>query len=158
MNTFDYIVIGLCLFLLINEASRYGAFILILGKFFYFSLIINIDSGWYYTASAMLNITMGHYLYCRYKLASLCAYATVFVNVIGFWLWVNYYPPGLYDVMFAVLMIIQLFFISSKALTYVRTRNNIKHPMAFFVSFDSCWSHVTMYKIQKNKEQACEKK
>jgi len=135
-----------CVLLLINKASRSGAIILIIGKGIYYLAIVGISPLLYYSLAASLNLIMGLFLHDEYKMPALCAYLLVPVNVLGFYLWYDYYPPDLYNVISVIILSIQLLLLSTRILTHGRSRDNIKHPLAFPDGFDSRQACDTMYK------------
>jgi hypothetical protein len=153
MNYVDCAIIAICMLLLINKATREGAFILISAKVIYSLFIIDRSATLYYSLTAALNIVAGMFLQHKYKLAAICAYVLVAVNVLGFYLWVNYYPPDLYNVISVIIIIIQLIAISTRLLTHGRTRDNNKYPLAFPHGFNSNKACDTMYKTASSKKQ-----
>jgi len=148
----DWAILAVCLLLLINKATREGAFILISAKVIYSLFIIDIDGILYYSLTAALNIAAGIFLQYKYKIAAICAYALIPVNVLGFFLWANYYSPDLYNVISGIIIIIQLIAIVMRLLTHGRTRDNIQHPLAFLHGFDSHQACDTMYKTPPDKK------
>ena len=148
----DWAILAVCLLLLINKATREGAFILISAKVIYSLFIIDRSATLYYSLVAALNLVAGILLQYKYKIAAFCAYLLVPVNVLGFYLWVNYYSPDLYNVISGIIIIIQLIAISMRLLTHGRTRDNNQHPLAFPHGFDSRQACDTMYKTPSDKK------
>ena len=137
--------------LLLRKASKNDAFILFSAICFYNAFIINLDATSYYICSALLNLIVGMSLQFINKRASLCSYALVLVNALGFYLWYNYYPPLVYDNIFMLIVILQVAFILPRG-TLNGLRNYIKHIVVGLTVFNRNQSHVTMYKSNQIKK------
>ena len=146
MNTVDWAILVICVLLLINKATREGAFIFISAKVIYSLFIIDTSATFYYSLTAALNLISGMFLQYKYKMAAICAFLLVPVNVLGFYLWVNYYPPDLYNVISVIIIVIQLIAISTRLLTHGSSRDNNQHPLAFVHGFNSNKACGTMLK------------
>jgi hypothetical protein len=157
MTIYDIAMIVVCLLLLINKASREGALILIIGKAVYYLFIIDVSPLLYYSLAATLNLVMGVFLHYEYKISALCAYLLVPVNVLGFYLWYDYYPPDLYNVISVIILTIQLIWVATRILTHGRSRYSDKHSLAFPAGFDSRQESGTMYKTTSSEKTRCEK-
>ena len=116
-------MLALC-FLCLNKASFWGAFTLAIAYCFYASFIIQLPDIYLYFCTASLNFIVGDILRKDYRVAALCAYSLVFVNVIGFLLWVKFYSPALYDNISAIILIIQLSSLLPKGLLNGFGNNN----------------------------------
>ena len=106
----------------------------------------------YYSLTATLNIVVGIFLQYKYKIAAICAFVLVPVNVLGFYLWVNYYPPDLYNVISVIIIVIQLIAISMRLITHGSSRDNNQHPLALVHGFNSNKACDTMYKTASVEE------
>ncbi len=140
-----------CLLLLINKSTRDAAIVLIIGKSIYYLLIVGINPLLYYSLAATLNLIMGNVLRHEYKMTAICAYLLVPVNVLGFCLWVNYYPHDLYNVISGIIIVIQLITLSIRILTHGSSRDNIKYPLAFVHGFNSIQACGTINKTVATK-------
>jgi hypothetical protein len=109
------IMIVLCL-LCVNKASFWGAFTLLVAYCIYAPLVIPMPAIYYYSCASSLALFVGIILHKRHKVAAICAYSLPLVNILGFFLWVNYYTPGLYDNISAVILIIQVISLLPKRL------------------------------------------
>ena len=128
------IMVLLC-FLCFNKASFWGAFTLYTAYCIYASFIVPMPAIYLYSCTALLNLIVGVILQKAFRVAALCAYALVFVNVGGFLLWVKFYPHALYDNISAIILIIQISSLLPKGLLNGLRRNN-QHFMAKFSFFN----------------------
>ena len=153
-------IIVLVLFMYWYKASSKGAFILMCGYFVYSLLVIyDIPAEsyiYYYSCAALINLVVGYLLQRTNKLAAMCSYALVFINIYGSYLWYQYLPPDNYDNISLVVLLIQLITITPRGLINGLKRNRFysKYFVVESHGFDSLQSRVTMYKIQtKTKEE-----
>ncbi len=145
-NIQDVMIMFVCFLLLIPKASRDAAIVLIVGKSIYYMFIVGISPLLYYSLAATLNLFMGNALRYEYKIPAICAYVLIPVNVLGFYLWVNYYPPDLYNVISVIIITIQLIAISMRLITHGSSRDNNQHPLALVHGFNSNKACGTMRK------------
>lgn len=128
------IMIALCL-LCLNKASFKGAFVLLIAYCIYAPLIIPMQAIYYYSCATLLALIVGLVLHDRYIVAAICSYSLTMVNVLGFFLWFNYYDPTLYDNMSAIILIIQAVSLLPRELLNGFRRNN-QYSMAKPDSFN----------------------
>ena len=129
MHTYQMVIMILLCFLCFNKASFWGAFTLYVAYCIYAPFIVPMSSIYYYSCAASLNLIVGVILQRHYLVAAMCAYALVFTNVVGFLLWVKFYPHALYDNISAIILIIQISSLLPKGLLN-GLRRNIQHSMA----------------------------
>lgn len=120
MHDYQYSVILFLFALCLNSKSRPVAIILIIECLFY-SLILHLDISasnyiYYYSLTATLCLFTGLLLSRHNQYASFCSYALVLISLYGACQWVNYLPHNSYDVMFALITIIQLISVTPKGL------------------------------------------
>ena len=161
MHPYQLIII-VALFLLLLKTKRNGEISSIIAfhiaSVAMYSFISEDYYSYYYTAMCGVSLVTGLILQDQFKVAALCAYTLVPVNVLGYFLWYRYYPHDLYNAISAILLIIQFISILPKALLNGMDANNTRRSLDVPVHFDSCSTHDTMYKTSQNKEALCEKK
>ena len=118
----------LLFFLCFNKASFWGAFTLCTAYCIYAPLIVPMPAICLYSCAASLNLIVGVILHKDFRVAAVCAYLLVLVNVGGFLLWVKFYPHALYDNISAIILIIQISSLLPKGLLN-GLRRNVQHPM-----------------------------
>lgn len=155
MLEYHYIILSVIVAIMI-KAPNHGAFILLCGIGFDALIeFIGIDKasyGYYYSIMCVANLLVGILLHKEFKIAAFCAYLLVPVNLLGFYLWVKYYPHDLYNVICAIILTIQLLAILPKGLSNGRGRNNFKHSMDGTTGFDSGKAYDTMCERPSNKK------
>lgn len=123
------IMMALCL-LCFNKASFWGAFTLYVAYCIYSPIIVPMSAIYYYSCAAFLNLIVGIILHIKYKSTAICSYGLVFVNLFGFWLWHASFDPFLYDMMSALILVIQLIsLIPKRLLNGFKFRSYSKRPM-----------------------------
>ena len=149
MHTHKYIIM-LVLFMYFYKASSKGAFIILCGYFVYSLLVIyDIPAEsyiYYYSCASLINLVVGYFLHKVNKLAALCSYSLVFINIYGAYIWYQYLPHDNYDNISLVVLLVQLITITPRGLINGLRRDS-KYTVAKPHGFDSFQSRVTMYKI-----------
>ena len=109
MNISQWILFSVLCVLLFDKdkASQFCAFILIIAYLFYQSFIVGIPFTQYYSYAAFLNLLVGIALQPKNKIAAICSYSLVLCNVLGFFLWYNYYTPVVYDNISLLILVLQ---------------------------------------------------
>ena len=155
MHNYQAIILLSLIALIASKASRYGALVILLELSIYYSLISDLSAIYYYSCTATLNLFVGLVLHNRYKLAALCAYALVFANLYGFFIWYQYIDPVSYDIISGILLTAQLLFLLPKGF-----RDAIRHYAVFSkpsvvqsADFDSSQPRVTISKTTNKKTQ-----
>ena len=118
---------------------------------FYAQFIVYFSDIYYYSCSALLNLVTGIALHSINKRAAICSYLLVLTNVLGFWLWFNYYESVIYDNIALFILAIQAVLVLPKG-ALNGFRFNIKHSLAESAFFDSNRACVTMYKNHSTKK------
>lgn len=116
MNTVQVIIYSTVITLLFNKASQKDAFVLFVAYSFYEIKIVDLDAIYYYSCASLLNLIVGLILHHKNKLAAICAYSLIFVNLLGFYIWYQYLPSTIYDNISLVILIAQLITILPKGL------------------------------------------
>lgn len=127
-------MVTLC-FLCFNKASFWGAFTLYSSYSVYSVFIIPLQDIYYYSCAATLTFIVGLILQRYYFVAAICSYSLVLVNIVGYWLYENYYEPALYDNISAIILLIQLSSLLPKGLLN-GLRRNYKHSLVKPPFFD----------------------
>lgn len=151
MNITQWAIFFIITLLLLKRVAITAAFILFIAYFFYDRYIIDLDGVYYYSCSALLNLLTGMVLQLINKPAAICSYMLVHLNVLGFFLWYNYYPPDIYDNIAIVILVAQLILILPKGLINGLGYNS-KHIMAKSGGFDGTKTRITVHKDKKTKE------
>ena len=117
------IMISLCL-LCLNEASFKGALVLFISYCIYAQLITPMQAIYYYSCASLLAFIVGLILHRDYIVTAICAYSLTAVNILGFFLWANYYEPTIYDNISSIILIIQALSLLPKGLLNGFRHNN----------------------------------
>ena len=145
-------VIFAVLFVLLFSSDRDSqkvSAILIVANLFYLSFVMDADAVTYYSYSAFVNLVVGVLLQKINKLAAICSYSLVLVNVGCFFLMWNYLEGDVYDNISLLILLLQLI-----TITPARIKDGIRNHIVDLKRrvvksrfFNSFWSCVTMYKI-----------
>ena len=90
-----------------DKDSQSSAAILIVAYLFYQAFIVGTPFILYYSYAAFLNLIVGIILQKRNPYAAICSYGLTLCNVMGFFLWYNYYDPDVYDNISLLILILQ---------------------------------------------------
>ena len=150
MNYAQWIIYLVIVLLLFIRASKYDAFVLFVAFSVYQVFIIPVSDIYYYSCTSLLNLCVGIVLHHRNRLAALCSYSLVLLNLIGFWMWYAMFNPTVYDNISLFILTIQLFAIIPKGLVN-GIRHYFKHTMAHIVGFDCFQSRATIHKTKDEK-------
>ncbi len=153
MNTVQWILFSIICLLLFSKdkASSIDAFVLVIAYLFYASFIVKAPDILYYSYAAFMNLIVGIILQPRNTHAAICSYSLVLCNVLGFFLWYNYYDPDLYDNIALLILALQtITILPTRLLNGLRCY--IQHIMAKSRIFNGIQTRVTMYKTQAPKE------
>ena len=155
MHNYQAIILLSLIALIASKASRYGALVILLELSIYYSLISDLSAIYYYSCTATLNLFVGLVLHNRYKLAALCAYALVFANLYGFFIWYQYIDPVSYDIISGILLTAQLLFLLPKGFRdAIRDFTaSSKRGLVQSADFDSRQPRVTISKTTNKKTQ-----
>lgn len=106
----------------------------------------------YYDVMILLCLISGAVLYPRFKIAAICSYILVLVNALGLFLWYKYYPHDLYNVISAIIFIIQFLSTLPKALFNGMDSRSNRYSVDSDGCFDGNKTYVTMHKTSQTKE------
>jgi len=153
MTITQWVVFSVITLLLFSKDrdSQFSAVILVVAYLFYQAFIVGTPYILYYSYAAFLNLIVGMTLQDRNKYAAICSYSLTLCNVMGFFLWYNYYEPDVYDNISLLILILQTITILPTRLLN-GLRNSIKHIVAKSRIFNSIQTRVTMYKSHPTKE------
>jgi hypothetical protein len=97
----------------------------------------------YYILMGCTTLIVGIAIQYEFKIAAMCSYLLVFVNVIGYYLWYKHYSHDLYEVISAIILITQFLSILPKALFNGITRPNDRYSLDGATGFDGRSSYET---------------
>lgn len=112
------------------------------------------DYNSYYMWMMSSALIVGVFVYNEFKIAALISYLLVFVNVIGWLLWHKHYSSDLYNVISAILLIIQFISILPKALFNGITKLSDRHSLDVSDSFYSREACDTMHKTPTSEKKS----
>ena len=152
MYIYQYIIIAILIFVLLSKASNVGAFILLVEQYIYSLVVFDLHAFYYYSSCAAINFITGMLLSNKYLKSALCSYALVFVNIYGYFAWYNYLSPTSYDMLSAVIVVIQITGIFPDDLLNRICRAFNEFSLAIRTSFDNYKTCVKMYKNKPTKK------
>lgn len=108
------VLITMLLVVVLLQPTRdrlYTAAIFAQVTFFHDALLGDIDSGWYYASAGaadvlimILLLPVSHRCETAYRITHV-AFVSMILNVLGWFLWYNFYEPTVYDASFIVLYV-----------------------------------------------------
>ena len=123
------------------------------------SVAINpINYNHYYVTMGTVSLAVGYIISYEFKVAAICSYLLVPINITGYLMWYKYYPHDLYNVIAAILLIIQFLSILPKALFNGLGRTSNRYSLDGGAGFNGGEEYDTMHKRPTAEETKCAKK
>ena len=107
---------------------------------------------YYYTVMCFVLLVVGMLLRTRFKVAAICSYVLVPLTALGYVLWYKHYPHDLYDVISAIILIIQFLSTLPKALSNGMGTTINRYSVVGSGCFDGNKECDTMYKTSQTQE------
>jgi len=107
----------------------------------------------YFMLMMTVSLVVGIFVYGEFKIAGLLSFTLIPVNIIGYLLWYKYYSYDLYQVISAIILIIQFISILPKALLNGISRPSERYSLDVLDSFYSHKKSGTMYKTSSSKKK-----
>ena len=108
MYFYQYLYIGLFLFLLKFKASRFAALIFLISFSIYFPFIMPMDGEYYYRISALKDFVMFLILINRHFWVAILSFVLIITNSYGFMIYEYGYDPYSYDIMCFIIITLQI--------------------------------------------------
>jgi len=120
--------------------------------YIYFLLFVDVNYSWYYALSATIELSIGVILSAKYRLVSYLNYSLIIVNLFGLYLYKNNIPPLSYDIIYAVISIIQVLILIARGAIHGGNRYYHEAALVFIVDFDSRQTRDILHKYQPTKK------
>ena len=146
MYFYQYILLAGLVCLLFNKNTRIAASIFLAGWVVYLFIFIDSSSSIKYMACGTIEFSIAYALNKRYRAIAYLGYSLIFVNMYGLVLIKVKSEPITYDVIYAIISVIQFLFLLMRALPNGLNRLHTQHFMVRAVNFDSRGAYDIMYK------------
>ena len=145
-----FLMVGFaCLFF--NKNVKYPSFIFLLSWVLYVALFLDYPASYKYIVCATIETTIGCLLIYRHRLVSYLAFSLIAVNLLGLMLYEYGYKPTSYDLIYAIISVMQFVLLTIRALPNGFNRLPYQHILIRIASFDSRKTCAIIYKKPKEK-------
>ena len=124
MNSWHYLFIVLFSLLAISKDTRKACLVFLVSYFLYKYLILPVSGFYYYHLCALLNLIVGLVIIKRNFVVGCLSFSLIPANLLGFFLFMKYYEPTIYDNIALTIILLQLLTLSMRSLHGIFTRSD----------------------------------
>ena len=124
MNILHYLFIALFVLLAINEDTRRACAVFLVSYFVYDSFILPTDGFSYYHLCALLNLIIGLLIINKHFIVGCLSFLLIPANYIGYFLFVKYYEPTIYDNISLSIISMQILMLTVRSLHGIFTKSD----------------------------------
>lgn len=141
-----------CLFF--NKNVKYPALIFIMSWVLYIALFLDAPASYKYIACATIETTIGCLLIYRHRLVACLAFSLIAANLLGLMLYEYGYKPASYDLLYAIISVMQFVLLTIRALPNGFNKLPYQYIVVRLVDFDSRKTCAIIYKKPKEKSSS----
>jgi len=124
MNILHYLFIALFFLLAINEDTRKACIVFLVSYLIYDNYILPKDGFSYYHLCALLNLFIGLYIINKHFVVGCLSFLLIPTNLIGYFLFVKYYEPTIYDNISLSIISVQILILTVRSLHGIFTKSD----------------------------------
>ena len=152
MYLYQYVLLAGFTCLLFNKETRFASMVFLFGWAVYLTMFIDAESTHKYMACATIEASIAYALNNKYRIVSYIGYSLIFVNIYGLILIKIKMLPVSYDIIYAILSVLQITFLVARVNLNGIYRLPEQCWLVRLVNYDSCKTRAIMYKSKTTKE------